>query len=100
VKPYAICKNTKPPKLQCRGYSVGERVEVREGLFAGHHGVIERLRADGRPVFRMDNGALVRCEDSGHWTRPDVPPPPSQFFDRHLIPLGWGDNIVKAVPSP
>jgi len=76
-------------------YSIGERVEVREGLFAGHSGVIDRLRADGRPVFRMDNGALVRCEDSGHWTRPDVPPPPTQFYDRNLIPLGWGDKMIK-----
>ena len=76
-------------------YAIGERAYVREGLFAGHHGVIDRLRADGRPVFRMDNGALVRCEDAGQWLRPDIAPPPTQFYDRHLIPLGWGDTIVK-----
>jgi len=94
-KPFTIYKGTKPPKTQYRGCTVGERVIVREGLFAGHHGVIERLRADGRPVLLMDNGAIVNSEDAGQWVRPDVAPPPTQFYDRHLIPLGWGDKAIK-----
>lgn len=77
-------------------YTTGERIIVKEGLFAGHSGVIEWLRADGRPVFRMDNGALVNGEDSGYWVRPDIPPPPSQFYERHLIPLQYGAKFVKA----
>jgi len=94
-KPFSLHKGTPPKKHVYQGYSVGERVEVREGLFAGHHGVIDRLRADGRPIFRMDNGALVRCEDAGQWVRPDKPPPPTQFYDRHLIPFGYGGREIK-----
>jgi len=96
-KPFTLYKGTKPKRHQYRSYTPGERVIVREGLFAGHHGVIHRLRADGRPVLLMDNGAIVNSEDCGTWIRPDVAPPPTQFYDRHLIPLGWGDTMVKAV---
>jgi len=97
-KPYSLHKGTPSRPSVFRGFAIGERVHVRTGLFAGHTGVIERLRADGRPIFRMSNGALVRCELAGEWVRPDVAPPPSQFYDRHLIPLGYGDKAVKVMP--
>ena len=97
-KPFTLHKGTPPRKHVWRGFTIGERVIVREGLFAGHSGVIHRLRADGRPILLMDNGAVVNCEDAGQWVRPDVAPPPTQFYDRHLIPLGYGDKMVKAAP--
>jgi len=99
MKQYSLHKGTPPKRHQYRGFTIGERVIVRTGLFAGHHGVIDELRADGRPILKMDNGAVVNSEDAGQWVRPDVAPPPTQFYDRHLIPLGWGDKAVKAVPS-
>jgi len=98
-KPFTLYKGTPPRKHHYRGYSVGERVIVREGPYAGLRGVIEQLRPDGRPILRMQTGALVNSEDAGQWVRPDVAPPPTQFFDRHLIPLGWGDKGIKAAPS-
>jgi len=79
-------------------YTVGERVHVREGPFAGHHGVIHALRDDGRPVLKLSNGVVIKSELVGYWVRPDIAPPPTMFYDRHLIPLTYGEKIVKVAP--
>jgi|GEM_PF-5517220 len=90
-KPFTIYKGTKTPKHQYRSYTPGERVIVREGLFAGHHGVIHWLRADGRPVLLMDNGAVVNCEDAGQWIRPDKPVVEIVYAERCGFPMGIGE---------
>jgi len=91
MKPYSVMRGTKPPKHQYRGYTPGERVIVKEGLFAGHHGVIHRLRADGRPILLMDNGAVVNCEDAGQWVRPDKPVLEIVYREHCGFPLGFGE---------
>jgi len=95
-KPFTLYKGTKPPKSVYRSYTIGERVIVREGLFAGHHGVIDRLRADGRPILLMENGAVVNCEDAGQWVRPDKPVVEMVQRFKCGFPMGSGEIKRRA----
>jgi len=95
-KPFTLYKGTKPKPHHYRSYTPGERIIVREGLFAGHHGVIDRLRADGRPVLLMSNGAIVNSEDAGYWTRPDKPVVEITYRERCGFPMGSGDIKRRA----
>ena len=96
MKPFTLYKGTPPKHHKYRGFTPGERVIVREGLFAGHHGVIHHLRADGRPVLLMDNGAIVNCEDAGQWLRPDKPVVEITYRERCGFPMGSGEIKRRA----
>ena len=96
TKPFTLFKGTPFKAHHYRGYTIGERVEVREGPRAGQFGYIARLRTDGRPVLRFGDGVLINGEDAGQWVRPDLPVVEIVYEKRCGFPMGPGDIKRRA----